>query len=71
MVWVSGVGTISHYRSNANQLSYLAFYRLKSAKGANARRHLRRNTPLPFRWPLDTATVLRALLKSNCRIAII
>ena len=37
---------------------------LSSAKGADARHHERRNTPQLFRWPLDTATVLRVFLKS-------
>ena len=36
----------------------------RSAKGADARHHERRNTPQLFRWPLDTATVLRVFLKS-------
>jgi hypothetical protein len=36
---------------------------LESAKGADARHHQRRNTPQSFRWPLDTAPVLRVFLK--------
>ncbi len=36
----------------------------KSAKGADARHHKRRSTPQPFRWPLDTAPVLRVFLES-------
>ncbi len=39
--------------------------KFKSAKGAAARRHLRRNSPRLFRWPLDTAPVLLVFLRSG------
>ena len=38
--------------------------RSESAKGADARHQENRNTPLLFRWPLDTAAVLRVFLGS-------
>ncbi len=38
--------------------------KVRSAKGAAARHHERMSTPQPFRWPLDTATVLRVFLGS-------
>ena len=38
---------------------------LKSAKGADARQQENRNTPQLFRWPLDTAAVLRVFLKRS------
>jgi len=35
------------------------------AQRARMRDHVTRNTALPFRWPLDTAPVLRVLLSSS------
>jgi hypothetical protein len=37
---------------------------LRSAKDADARHRENRNNPQFFRWPLDTATVLRVFLKT-------
>ena len=56
------MGTTSTARCRA-RLLYFSYIVPPSAKGADERRHqVKRNTPRPFRRPLETAPVLRAFL---------